>query len=148
LKTILAILKTNQEINQKLEDLEDSNDLEDNAGEEEVENFDHVETDVNNQSVVESEEVENEDRDLILWNPAMRMQAFFHSPITVLENEYKPGSTNLPAYEAEVDAFEADDFNQLLRSLYKPRPLAIEYEGKNLLWGAVEYFWKIKNLYF
>ena len=49
LKTTLAILKTNQEINQKLEDLEDSNDLEDNAGAEEVENFDHVETDVNNQ---------------------------------------------------------------------------------------------------
>ena len=49
MKTILAILKINKEINQKLEDLEDSNDLEDNAGEEEVENFDHVETDVNNQ---------------------------------------------------------------------------------------------------
>ena len=49
LKTTSAILKINQEINQKLEDLEDSNDLENNAGEEEVENFDHVETDVNNQ---------------------------------------------------------------------------------------------------
>ena len=33
-------------------------------------------------AVVESEEVENEDRDLILWNPAMRMQV---SVVTVME---------------------------------------------------------------
>ena len=43
-------------------------------------------------AVVESEEVENEDRDLILWNPAMRMQV---SVVTILEFYVLSGSVGM-----------------------------------------------------